>query len=127
LELAAARAFDAVASVELVQEFAFHRLRRHGDPSGAAGEASELSKLLRLEPFDRAVLAESLRLAGIGAARGRDAVHAATALLHGLDAVITPDGDFDGIPGLVRISPADLPAWIDAGGGTGLGGVRRGD
>ena len=40
--------------------------------------------------------------------RGRDAVHAATALEHGLVTIISPDPDFDGAPGLTRIEPAAL-------------------
>ena len=40
--------------------------------------------------------------------RGRDAVHAATALTHGIETIISPDHAFDGIPGLRRQDPEDF-------------------
>jgi predicted nucleic acid-binding protein len=100
----------AVASVELVQEFAFHRLRRHGDPKAATAEATALLELLELVAFDQAVLRRSLDLVSSGAARGRDAVHAATALGSGVGVIVSPDGDFDGVPGLTRVDPSGLLA-----------------
>ena len=56
----------------------------------------------RLYPFDREVLDLSVQLVEGSGMRGRDAVHAATALVHGFAA----DAGFDGIPGLPRIDPA---------------------
>ena len=41
----------------------------------------------------------------------RDAIFAAQALNRGIDAILSPDTDFDGIPDLARIDPAD-PAAI---------------
>ena len=38
---------------------------------------------------------------------GRDAVHAATALLAGFDAVVSPDRDFAVVEGLRRLDPAE--------------------
>lgn len=95
------------ASVEAVLEFVHHRLRR-GDEA-AVGRARELSRLLTLHPFDGRVLDLSLDLIASSRVRGRDAVHAATALLAGFDAIVSTDTDFDGVPGLRRIDPADLP------------------
>jgi hypothetical protein len=40
----------------------------------------------------------------------RDAIFAAQALNRGIDAILSPDRDFDGIPGLERIDPADEAA-----------------
>jgi len=40
--------------------------------------------------------------------RGRDAVHAATALVYGIETIVTPDTAFDGIPELTRIDPMEL-------------------
>ena len=58
--------------------------------------------------FDARVLQRALELVGtherIG---GRDAVHAATALVAGIAAIISPDRAFDRVPGLRRIDPAD--------------------
>jgi predicted nucleic acid-binding protein len=40
----------------------------------------------------------------------RDAIFAAQALNRDIDAILSPDTDFDGIPGLERIDPADAKA-----------------
>lgn len=36
---------------------------------------------------------------------GADAVHAATALVHGFEAIVSPDVDLDHAPGLRRVEP----------------------
>ena len=36
-----------------------------------------------------------------------DAIHAATALRHGIGLVVSADSDFDGIPGIERVDPLD--------------------
>jgi predicted nucleic acid-binding protein len=40
----------------------------------------------------------------------RDAIFAAQALNRGIDAILSTDKDFDGVPGLQRIDPADTDA-----------------
>jgi predicted nucleic acid-binding protein len=45
-------------------------------------------------------------IADINGLGGRDAVHAATAIRHGLSTTISPDRAFDLIPGPRRIEPA---------------------
>jgi predicted nucleic acid-binding protein len=40
----------------------------------------------------------------------RDAVHAATALNHGIETILSADADFDVIDGFTRIDPADAEA-----------------
>ena len=40
----------------------------------------------------------------------RDAIFAAQALNRDIDAILSPDRDFDDIPGLERIDPADAEA-----------------
>lgn len=123
-ERSAARAFmlrsirggeRAYASVEMVQEFVHHRLRRTGDPTRAVQEGRYVTSLLTVLAFDREVLDLSLELIERTAVRGRDAVHAATALAYGIERIASPDPAFDGIPGLVRIDPlADADADADA-------------
>jgi len=108
LQLIGDGAIKAVASVEMIQEVVFHRQRRAGDAAAATGVAEDLMEAVTLVDFDRPVLVESLRLVRSGQARGRDAVHAATALVAGVPVIITPDSDFDGIPGLRRIDPTDV-------------------
>lgn len=95
------------ASVEMVQEVVHHRLRR-GTAEEAVALATDAAGGFVLHPFDEAVQRRALALVRTGAVRGRDAVHAATALEAGFDAIVTTDKDFDHVPGLRRIDPADL-------------------
>jgi uncharacterized protein len=102
-------ALDAYASVEMVQEFVHHRLLRHGDHTKAATDGYDLAAMIKLLDFDAAVLEVSLDLIGRGHnVRGRDAVHAATALLYGIETIISPDPAFDGIAGIVRADPREV-------------------
>ena len=43
-----------------------------------------------------------------GPVRGRDAVHAATALLAGFTEIVSADKDLGSVPGLRRLDPANL-------------------
>lgn len=71
------------------------------------------------ESMDEELLHHLARLGGRGARAldlvmnsvlgGRDAVHAATALSLGFDDIVSADRDFDAVPGLRRIAPADVP------------------
>jgi len=94
------------ASTEAIQELLHHRLRR-ASRSEAVAVARAASTTCRIHALDDAVLRRSLELVESTSLRGRDAVHAATALEHGFDAIVTADSDFDGIPGLTRVEPAD--------------------
>lgn len=95
------------ASVEAVQEFLFHRMRRTSRTQ-ALVDADDARQLCVLHPFDVGVLERSLGLVAESAIRGRDAVHAGTALSFGFDEIVTVDTDFDPIPGLRRVDPQDL-------------------
>lgn len=100
------------ASVEIVQEFAHVLVRRGIDRSSAVTEAEEVRAQCLLHPFDDDVLSRALALVGGHEALGvRDAVHAATALGAGIDAVVSADRVFDGVEGVTRIDPiaSDLP------------------
>ncbi len=94
-------------SVEGGQEFLFHRLRRV-ERARAVAEFDRVDQLVVWHPFDVEVLRHSRELVRRGDARGRDAVHAATAILAGFTTIVSPDTDFDGIPGLARLDPLDL-------------------
>ncbi|MBN9376660.1 MAG: type II toxin-antitoxin system VapC family toxin [Cellulomonas sp.] len=94
------------ASVELVQELVFHRMRRT-DRVDAVAEGRAVARACTLHPFDAEVLAKALDLTATTSIGGRDAVHAATALLAGFDAVVSPDRDFGVVAGLRRVDPAD--------------------
>lgn len=96
----------AYASVELVQEVVHHRLRRTGDRVRAVQEGREISAALTLLDFDRGILDLSLGLIErLPTIRGRDAVHAATAIAYGIDTIASPDRAFDAVPGLTRVDP----------------------
>lgn len=103
----------AQASVEMIQELLFHRLRRT-DRTTAVAQARDVAGSCALHSFDEAVMERMLDLvASHPQIRGRDAVHAATALEHGIPAIISPDTAFDGIPRLRRVDPRDLASLID--------------
>jgi predicted nucleic acid-binding protein len=105
---------EAYGSVEMVQEFVHHRLRRTGDHIGAVADGHDLAAMIKLLDFDPAVLELALDLIGrIRTVRGRDAVHAATALLYGIGTIISPDPAFDGIGGIVRADPRAVAASSD--------------
>ena len=96
------------ASVEMVQELVHHRLRRTGNSDIAAADGRDASAMCTLLTFDREVLNLSLELIERTAIRGRDAVHAATALAYGIDTIVSPDRAFDGIPGITRVDPVEF-------------------
>lgn len=95
------------ASVELVQEVVFHRLRRV-DRDQAVADARLVADSCRLHDFDANVLRRALSLIAEGRVGGRDAVHAATALEAGIGVIVSSDPDFEGIPGLDRVDPRNL-------------------
>ncbi len=91
-------------SVEGGQEFLFHRLRRVGRQQ-AVEQFALLDRLAVWHSFDVEILRRSAELVRNDHARGRDAVHAATALAAGFASIVSCDPDFDGIPGLTRLDP----------------------
>lgn len=113
MEAVIAGRVSAVASTEMIQEFVFHRLRRGTTRSRAAADGRGLCAVLTVLDFGDAVLANALDLIEhVPTIRGRDAVHAATALVHEIPAIVSPDKAFDGIPGIRRLEPAELAAAL---------------
>ncbi len=104
---AAARTVELHASVEMVQELLFHRMRRVGRAEAVA-QARFAAELCVLHPFDGVVLGRALELVAVSDLGGRDAVHAASALAGGFTEIVSADRDFDVAPGLARIDPRDL-------------------
>ena len=92
-------------SVKGGQEFLFHRTRRVG-AAAAAREFDALDMSVVWHDFTIDVLRVARDLVARGDVRGRDAVHAATAMGAGFAAIVSADSDFDGIPGLARHDPA---------------------
>lgn len=95
----------AYASVEMLQETLHHRIRRTGNPQVAAAEIRDVMPMLIVLDFDREILERAIDLIERTPVRGRDAVHAATALAYGISAIASSDPAFDRIPGLKRIDP----------------------
>ena len=95
-----------VASTEMIQEVLHHRLRMTGDRGLAVADARDVAELVTIVAFDAVVLAAALDLVGRSAAvRGRDAVHAATAIVQDIPAIVSIDPAFDDVPGLTRLDP----------------------
>lgn len=90
--------------VELVQEVLFHRLRR-GPRQAVVDQAYRLIEGFTLHDFTAAILLQSVRLTETTVVGGRDAVHAACALEAGFDQIVSVDRDFEGVPGLRRLTP----------------------
>jgi predicted nucleic acid-binding protein len=106
--LAGEGSVEMEAPVDLLQEVLHHRARRLGDRRQAAVEARAAASLCRLhavEPRDAAHAAELF--AGSERLSARDAVFAAIALRHDLETILSADSDFDGLPDLRRLDPAD--------------------
>lgn len=105
LQTAASHRASLHLSVEGGQEFLFHRLRRV-EVTQAVREFDRLDRIVVWHPFDHEILLRSRDLVAGGHARGRDAVHAATAIMAAFDEIVSCDRHLDGIPGLRRIDPA---------------------
>lgn len=97
---------DAVTSAEVVQEI-LHRFTgtaRHVD--GVRLAQSTLGMFRPVLAVDHAVLRRTCDLARRHpAAQARDLVHVATCLEHDLEAIVSPDGDFDQLGEVRRIAP----------------------
>lgn len=98
------------ASVELIHEFAYVRYRRQH----RADAAHWASRIRRSCPMHTVGLADIDRALGLWCRHERldmrDAIFAAQALNRGIDAILSPDQGFDGIPGLQRVDPVDTEA-----------------
>lgn len=75
----------------------------------AAADGRDTAATCTLLNSDREVLDLSLDLIErIPTIRGRDAVHAATALVYGIETIISPDAALDGIPEVTRVDPREF-------------------
>ncbi|MDR1449621.1 MAG: type II toxin-antitoxin system VapC family toxin [Propionibacteriaceae bacterium] len=106
LRAAGSGKFRGVASTEMIQELIYHRLRVTSDRLLAVGDGRDTAAVFEILPFDAVVLESAMRLIEQTAAiRGRDAIHAATALANGIDTVISTDPAFAAVPGLKWLDP----------------------
>jgi hypothetical protein len=97
--------------VELIHEFAYVRCRRGITRRAAAADARSIAGTSRLHVVEPSDIERALDLwCEHERLDMRDAIFAAQALNRGIDAILSPDKGFDGIPGLERIDPADADA-----------------
>lgn len=96
------------ASVELIHEFTYVRGRKMATRRDAAESARDIAGMCRLHVVEPSDIERALDLwSDYERLDMRDAIFAAQALNRDIDAILSPDRDFDGIPGLERIDPVD--------------------
>lgn len=105
------RRLAAEASVELIHELAYVRLRQVGSRADAVRSAHAVRRSFSLHAVETHDMERALDLWSEHQRLDvRDAIFAAQALNRGIDAILSPDTDFDGITALQRIDPADADA-----------------
>ena len=87
-----------------MQEVLFHRLRRTSREQALA-EVAALESSVVAHDFSLDIWRSARQLVAENDLRGRDAIHAATALALGFTQIVSIDADFDGAPGLQRVNP----------------------
>lgn len=101
----------AEASVELVHEFAYVRLRQGVTRAEAAESARAIADACPLHVVEPTDIERALELwCKYERLDMRDAIFAAQALNRDIEAILSADRGFDGIPGLQRIDPVDADA-----------------
>lgn len=109
-EIAGGR-LQVVIDAEVIQEIP-HRYGALGRFADAVNMANDVMTLVpQILPVTAADMRSAVALFGQYAPQGvraRDTIHAAVMQNHGLTHIISPDGDFDLIPGLTRIDPVTL-------------------
>jgi len=94
-------------SVEGLQEFLFHRLRRGPRPLALQQHAGIRAATVPHD-FTELIWQRAVDLIATTTIRGRDAIHAATALEHGFTEIVTGDSAFVAVPGLTPVTPDQL-------------------
>lgn len=103
----------ATTTVEVIQEYAHVRARRHGRVEAAAQAERAADQLSPLLVVPESVLRNGLRLFGATTRLGSfDALLAAAALATGADALVSADTAFGEVPGLTHVAPT--AAGVDA-------------
>ena len=103
--------------VESLQEI-LHVYSKRGESEKGMAIAQRLLNLFsEIIPITTAEIVTAIRLfretPGLS---GRDAIHAAVVMEHGLEGIVSADRDFDRIPGLRRYDPMELAAGQGAAG-----------
>lgn len=117
LEAVARRTAGGVISTAVLEEVWHVELSgQAGSLGGLAGRSYALfTPLLTVtdEVVRRALALDAPRLGA------NDRIHAATALVNGIDTILSADAGFDGVPGLRRVDPLDDRARAGLLGSTG--------
>jgi uncharacterized protein len=107
----AAGALAGEAAATLISEYAHQRFRQTRDRAMAARSARRVAGICRVHATDEADLLRALELyERHHRLDSADALFAAVALNRRIDAMLSPDRGFGGIPGLERIDPLDTEA-----------------
>ena len=94
-------------NTEVIQEFLWHRLRRVGRDTAVA-DTRDVRVLCVTHPISDATVDAMINLVESTGLRGRDALHAASALEAGFDTIVTPDRGFLAVSGLRVVHPSDV-------------------
>ncbi len=96
---------------ETLQEI-LHVYSSRGEPEKALAVAERLLNLFsNIIPITAAEIRAAVRvMATTPNLTPRDAIHASVVFEHGLEGIVSADGDFDRIPGLRRFDPIALAA-----------------
>lgn len=108
LEQVADGRFEAVTSVEVIQEILhrFTAIRRAA--TGAAIARDALDLFAPVLPVTHAVMRRMPELVEAHPTlAARDLVHVATCLQEGIRDIVSPDRGFDTVPGIRRLDPAN--------------------
>jgi uncharacterized protein len=99
---------DAATSTEVVQEI-LHRFARGRRPIGVRMARGVLELFGDVVAVDRTIMVDALRQyeqsPGVSS---RDAVHAATCRVHGIDHIVSVDAGFDAVADIIRVHPSEL-------------------
>jgi predicted nucleic acid-binding protein len=113
LEAVAAGDLVAEVSALAVEECLHQRARRTGDRESAVRVASNIAALCTVHDLGHSELTLGLQLfADFPTLGARGALHAATAINHRIPTLVSPDRDFDPLPNLQRVEPADAVARL---------------
>ena len=109
MELARSDSSAYCIDTEVLQEILYTYFSRRETVRGI-GVAQDLLGMFRsIIPITVSKITTAMQLMGqTRALASRDAIHAAVVIEHGLEGIVSADGDFDRIPGLRRFDPIAL-------------------
>lgn len=106
ISVVASGTVDLHMSAQALQELLLHRMRRADTDIAIAG-CRAVADLCVIHPIDAGIVSDMVDLVAGSGIRGRDAIHAATALAAGFKSIVSTDSAFDEVDGLGRVDPQD--------------------